>query len=225
MARRILITRNKDFAERTKKDLANLSLSSVAYPLYKIEGFKPSIAGLKDVNIVITSRNALNLLSKAEIKALNQRNKFLLVGESFYFYLKELGIKNIKYFINSAELLTFLKENQGNYHYLRGEKITLDLKSYIPKLTEEICYKICYFSQTAKELNSFIKKENITDLVFFSQENAKYFINITDKQILSQYKIYCLSKRIAEVFADFNKNIIYPEIPTYNNLIKCLASH
>lgn len=225
MARKFLITRNKKFAEKTKKDLLKQKISSITAPLYEIKNLPIDHHKFKNSSIILTSKNATNNFNKSEILKINKKNEFLLVGESFYYYLKSCGLSKLQYFVNSRALLEYIVQNKGQYHYLRGAKISLNLKQYVPDITEQICYEVIYYQLEENYLTKLIKEHQVTDLLFFSQENAKYFIKNIDKSILLDLNIFCLSKRIAEVFTGFSKNIIYPDTPTYMNLIKCLVSH
>lgn len=225
MARVVLITRNKKFAARTQQDLLKSNIKSALLPIFQVENFQLNVEKFKNRTLLITSRNAINPLTIKKLKEINKKNRFLLVGESFYFYLKEQGVLNVKYFINSKELLTYITKEKSTYHYLRGELVNLDFKQYVGNITEQISYNINYFPIGKNQLEDFIAKYKITDLIFFSQENAKYFIANIEKKILKELNIFCLSARIAEVFTAFSKNVIYPETPTYNNLLKCLVSH
>jgi len=225
MARVVLITRNKKIAVRTKQDLLKSNIKSALLPIFQVENFQLNVEEFKNRTLLITSRNALNSLTIKKLKEINKKNRFLLVGESFYFYLKEQGVLNVEYFTNSKELLTYITKEKSTYHYLRGELVNLDFKQYVENITEQISYNINYFPIGKNQLENFIVKYKITDLIFFSQENAKYFIANIEKKILKELNIFCLSARIAEVFTAFSKNVIYPETPTYNNLLKCLVSH
>ncbi|MBT4878746.1 MAG: hypothetical protein HON42_02880 [Alphaproteobacteria bacterium] len=225
MARVVLITRNEKFAVRTKQDLLKSNIKSALLPIFQVENFQLNVEEFKNRTLLITSRNALNSLTIKKLKEINKKNRFLLVGESFYFYLKEQGVLNVEYFTNSKELLTHITKEESTYHYLRGELVNLDFKQYVENITEQISYNINYFPIGKNQLEDFIVKYKITDLIFFSQENAKYFIANIEKKILKELNIFCLSARIAEVFTAFSKNVIYPETPTYNNLLKCLVSH
>jgi len=226
MARVVLITRDQDLGLETKQRISEIGLESALLPFYEVEALDFELEDLSpDAELIITSRNALKAKPIEYWRELNNKHVFLIIGANFSSYLASIGASNHRVFQNSSELVDYLDVNSKNYLYLRGEVISFDFKEHIPNIKEQICYKINYLSFDRQELQKFLNEKGVTDLLFLSLENAKYFLSLINEEELSKYKVFCLSQRIAKVFADFQAQIFYPEEPNFKALLTCLESH
>jgi len=223
MARVFLITRDQESSLITQEQIKASNLSSVIYPLFKVRPIEADLRGLKaGSEIIITSKNALTFKDLDFWRKLNKQHKFLIIGNNFSSYLELSLIHNYQIFQNSSVLYDYLELNDKQYFYLRGEVISFDISSRVKNLIETICYGIDYFYIDRANIKSFIQKESVSDLIFLSKENAQNFLHIMGKDELQNYNIYCLSKRIAEVFSDFQSKLFYPESSNFAELVKLM---
>ena len=226
--KKIVITRPKLQSERLKRQLIdagvdkNQLIISPVIEIVKVKN-KPKIDN-KSI-ILFTSENAL---LNWECK---NKNKFscYCVGLNTTNSAKKLGLdskflgKDIKTFIKN-----FPQENKNEYHYLRGEDVTIDLSLSLQrkgiKITETIVYK-----QLSKNLSNQAKlslqSNEETLMIVFSNLSALAIVNELDKLVLSNTKFVCLSSNIEKTLKNHGiKNTKISKQPTVESLISIITS-
>lgn len=227
MDRKFLVTRETEAAFLTKIKFKKLGLDVTTFPLSKITKLNVSLANSDNISAVIfTSKNAFKIRNYNFWREYNKKYPFLIIGKSFAELLIHSAIYNFRYFNSVEELRHYLSYNliNKNFLYLRGEKISYDLKKSLNhNIRETICYKTQYKNIGYQEIITFIDKNNITDLLFFSELNSKHFLNIftNNTKTLNKYNIYCLSSKIAKIFKkqEIINRVFYPQTPNIDKLL------
>ncbi|MDX1949453.1 MAG: uroporphyrinogen-III synthase [Rickettsiales bacterium] len=229
----IILTRpEKDNIKFSSKiSEVNKGSNIINLPLIEIEILGREINFPENSNLIITSANGVEALSKnTKIRNFN----IITAGDNSAEIASKLGFQRVfsaykkkSKISGEIAIANFIKEN-----FSKGEKfihISADVtKGNLEKLivAENFFYKreIFYKSKQNK-----LSKEKIKEIqalqeclvVFFSERTAKIFIdNFID---LSKFSAVTLSKQIADSIANYNfANIIYPEFPTENSLIEII---
>jgi uroporphyrinogen-III synthase len=211
---KILLTRPKKLSQTIAQNPTKKNLSFLIQPLFSVvptDNFQPINQKLQAV--LITSVAAVFALEKFEIK---KDILVLAVGKKTADAIKKLGYQNVLSANNSAASLLDLaleklsKNNAKEKNlvvYLAGEKITLDLAA---KLSEQnfnakkiVVYKTVEVKKFSHTTISGIKNGDIDEIWIYSKNSLEIFYKLAQKhnllECLSQIKILCLSKKIAEL--------------------------
>lgn len=229
-----LLTREQKKALKTQKIINNLGAKAVISPLCVV---RKKTINLPDFNLatafIFTSSNSFDLALLDYWRAANKKVEFLIIGTSFAKLLDEYQICNYNYFDSAQDLINYLQAKNTNLkqgqasilYYFRGNYSKYDLKLLLDKyqLIEKFCYDIIY--DYNDDLIKKIKDSKITDILFFSLYNAKYFFALLMPHhiMIKNIRIYGLSKEIADFFRDKGfANIHYPKTPNLRSLIEIL---
>lgn len=234
-----LIVREKNKALKTAEIINNLGYKSKILPLYKIELLDVKLPDLNNIQgFIFTSTNGFNLDFLDYWKIANKNITFFIIGYSLARLLKKHQINNYKVFNSGQDLITYFNSQSirlsydnddvkaKQFIYFRGTEVKYNLQLALPRynILEKISYKASYGNNF--NVKRDIVDSNITDILFFSLYNAKYFLSLftqREMNLLDKYRIYCLSAEISEAFIRKGlKNTYNPKIPNMNELIKIL---
>ena len=232
-----LLTREVNKALETKKIIDNLGAKAVIHSLCEVQRNQINLPDFNKVTaFIFTSSNGFDLNLLDYWQKANKAVKFLIIGSSFAKLLDKYQIYNYQYFNSAQELIDFLQLNEQFHnevikeklpilYYFRGNYTKYNLTKLLTKynLKEVISYHVIYHDK--EDILAKINAYKITDILFFSLYNAKYFFSLTkDNQLINKnIRIYGLSKEIADFFRKegFN-NVYYPAIANMKSLIKIL---
>jgi uroporphyrinogen-III synthase len=225
--RKFLLCRDIENSLKTKEKLEKLDFQASIFPLYKVNNL-PMIAPFKSYDgAIITSMNVIHSQKLEFWQKLNKKETFFVVGKGLSEYLKKHDITDIKAFNSVLEIVSYIREhhNLHEFIYFRGHVVSYDLKHHLTNEVDEIiCYDVEFFNPHFEKIEHVLRNDRITDLIFFSKEIAANFLKIlkdaNQEKILKNYEIFCLSERIAEVFFGYSKNIHYPRIANFSELVK-----
>ncbi len=210
--KKVLITRDK----KRSIDLNNL-LKKEGYeifnePLFDIIEQEYIIDNKNDIAaIIITSFYAVKEIIKSNM---SRDITIFAVGKFSCKKLKDLGYKDIRVAKNNSaqSLLKLIIESHDNLkkasiYYFRGQDITIDFKKELSKrsleITDVICYKAAARLNFSPKLLDFLKKNKFDEVLIYSRNSAKIFINLVERHNLIEYfkysKILCLSLDIAKI--------------------------
>ena len=198
----ILILRQRERAKPLQKVLLNNGLNVIIEPIFKIKPvqFKP-IELKKYQSLLITSVNAIKILSKnIEKKQLKNINTFC-VGKVTEKYATKAGFNCIKTNATSGKTLTeeVIKHTKAN-----SKKILIagaQILSYnpMPKFKKNninteriIIYKKMANKKLSTNCSSLFMNNNIVNIVLYSPETAKIFLNLIKNYNTKNIQITCL---------------------------------
>ena len=157
---------------------------------------------IQETNLIFTSRYGIKALSELENLKLK---KTYCVGKSTAEIATQLGFKNICYPEegNARSLINLIskdKDKLQTFHYLRGNKVSFDLKKELSDLGYKIKETIIYKQENNKltdEQKILINNGKIGGIIFFSASIAKLFCeNI--KKVSDGFLFFCISDRVAD---------------------------
>ena len=148
-------------------------------------------------------------MSSYGIKAISELENLKLkktycVGKSTAEIAIQLGFKNICYPEegNARSLINLISKDKDmlqTFHYLRGNKVSFDLKKELSGLGYKIKETIIYKQKNNKlsdNQKSLIMSGKIGGIIFFSASVAKLFCK--DIQIVpNRFLFFCISDRVA----------------------------
>jgi uroporphyrinogen-III synthase len=226
--KKILLTRIKEDAKQTAKQLAELGFAAEIYPLAKLEYLQ---ADLPEAEIIITtSQNSLRAAEKLGADFLKTK-KLYVIGKHSAALAEELGYENITIAQNNvASLEQLILANEAKASkilYLAGRDLSCDLQSTLIKqgfesVAQKTIYQINLAETLPNELRQKLENQEIDAAMFFSKRSAENFIKLTET--LPNIKVFCLSKQIAEIFKKaFFQKVYYSASPCNKSLLALLA--
>ncbi len=169
------------------------------FPLLEIEFLKISV-NLKEADVLVFT--SVYALEKLNLELQNFKTPVFAVGQRCDQLLKEIGATNTFIYSNVQKLLDGLKHYFRNKRpfvlYLRGDKISYDLKANLLKQNfnceEHVVYKQKRNTQR-KELDKILARKNLESIALFSENSVDSLINSTLRQNLDKM-FFCFSKKI-----------------------------
>lgn len=226
--KKILITRSKIKSKKISTIFKNMdyeiffeSLFSVQKKFLQLDFLKNKSTAIK--NIIISSSNSIYILKKLNI---DKSAAIYTVGSSTAQKILNLGYINVFFPIKSSGLDLFkliIQKNNSNeeFYYFHGEKISFDFKKLLSKkgfiVNNYKVYQITELKNFSKDLLSYIKFIKLDEVLIFSTNSFKIFLNIINKHNLVEYfnnvNIICMSSGIAKIV----KNCGFKNISTFKN--------
>lgn len=208
----ILITRPKDLAIITAKNLQKLGYQTIIEPIFTVKtihNWSKNVINQETLQaVIISSANAINALQ--ELKLANDL-PILAIGKKTASKIKKIGYKKIFYANNSARSLLEIAQKkfspfQGKIIYLSGKIITLDLAQELNLLGYEAqriaVYETIPKKELSKKLINKLKNHLISKVLIYSKNTATIFYHLISKYDLlenfEQIELSCLSKQIAD---------------------------
>ena len=174
----------------------------VSIPLLNIFFVNTKDLSIQENNLIFTSRYGIKALSELEDLKLK---KIYCVGKSTTEIASQFGFKNICYPEegNARSLIKLISKEKDflqSFHYLRGNKVSFDLKKELSDLGYKIKETIIYKQENNKltdEQKILINNGKIGGIIFFSASIAKLFCeNI--KKVSDGFLFFCISDRVAD---------------------------
>jgi uroporphyrinogen-III synthase len=180
---------------------------------------------LKHPKILITSRNGviglLENLKNFELQDNDFKNKEILtVGSKTFDFLIQNGFKNLRE--ASIDITTLKKNHQlDGVLYLSGFHTAFhDYKIYGMK--KVVVYKTIPMP-LEKSLVTQIKLNKISYVLLYSKRNAEAFLeNFSEDYDFKNIRFICISENVAKVLESRAKNVIFPCIPTKEEMLKLI---
>jgi len=157
---------------------------------------------IQENNLIFTSRYGIKALSEFENLKFK---KTYCVGKSTAEIATQLGFKNICYPEegNARSLINLISKDKDmlqTFHYLRGNKVSFDLKKELSDLGYKIKETIIYKQKNNKlsdKQKSLIMSGKIGGIIFFSASVAKLFCKDI-KIVPDGFLFFCISDRVAD---------------------------
>jgi uroporphyrinogen-III synthase len=200
----ILITRSIEDSESLRKELVHaIKAPIIIEPMIKID-INSKTEGLDLLqydSFIFTSRNAVSYINQYDCSELLDK-KCYSIGSSTKLALEEIGFNNIDDAHNDIEdLITLILEsNSKKSLYLRGGKITKDLKEAV-SCDEMVCYRVVGVEMFSKDLVGKLQRGEIKIILFFSENTANIFLSLCAKyeiaNFLKETTILTISKKLS----------------------------
>ena len=236
----ILITRPTNEARKLKSLFDTYGYKSHINSLSSTKKINEKINFTKGYVILVTSLRATNIITKS--KFLNKEKTFIVVGSSSRDKLKKSGFENILYCAESSkDLVNFFKNKFKRVHkekklkgieYFTGSIITQslirNLKVHINlPIKKKVVYKTKFVKSFSPSTIKLLKSGKIKICLLFSQQNAKQFLNLIQKEKLSIFikdiKFLTLSRNISSVvIKEGYKKVSNANSPNLNSLLNKL---
>ena len=233
----ILITRPTKEAKKLKSLLNTYGYKSHINSLSSITQINKNINFTKGYVILVTSLRATNIIIKS--KSLHKEKKFIVVGSSSCDRLNKSGFENIIYCARSSkELMDFLKtkfkkiykENKlKGIEYFTGTITTQSLisnfKGHINlPIKKKVVYDTTFIKSLRPNTKKLLKSKKIKICLLFSQQNAKQFLHLIQKEKLSEcskdIKFLTLSPNISSIIKkEGYKKVSNANSPTLKSLL------
>ena len=219
----VLILRDFERAELLKKLLIKNDINVIVEPVYKIHPIK-----LKNINfldyqaLLITSVNTIKIISE-QISAEKLNNiKTYCVGKVTEKHALEAGFNCITTNAKSGITLAknVIKKSQKN-----GKKILLlgaEVLAYDPtkifresdlEIEKISVYKKIPFLNLSKNCLYLLKNNSIRNIVIYSPETAKIFLDIAKNYEYENVSVTCLGKKTKEILKKYK----WKKIQVINN--------
>ena len=204
----ILITRPIDDAKNLTEILTRKGYNCINEPMLEIKKLAPAVK--KAAIYITTSGNAESLVPTSGIHISIPKN-----GK------------------NAAEIVEYIMNNytpeDGKIIYLRGDIITLDIKTALKEVGFDVEEIIAYKSEAPDSLSDAVLKDiyKIQVATFFSEQSFANFEILAKKHKLKEalkgVKLLALSDKIAKKAGKFDwKGIYNAELPNQQSLIERL---
>lgn len=209
-----LIIRQKNRALPLKKFLKLKGFEVLVEPVFKIKAIKHKNINYKNYSaIMFTSATTVEILEKENIDNKFKNIQTFCVGKVTYETAIKYGYNCIKTTANTGQLLEkeiikFVKPSNNKILVIGGKKIahnpiagfnTARLKS-----ERIIIYDTIPIKNLSKESIEVIKNNRIKNIIIYSPETAKTFINLTKNIDINNIKIICLGKKTGNIFKKNN---------------------
>ncbi len=221
----VVITRPIEDAVTLSNHLNNLGIDTIVEPLFRIK-YKSidlnKIITASDIEgIIFTSKHAVHALN--DTAKLPSNIKYFAVGETTALCLSKLGCKNIHTANNNVNnLIKLIKKhctNRRKLLYLRGNKVSIDLKKQMHFIEEQIAYETVPIHCLSSHLISQLQNYHIKVITFFSKNTAKIFFTLLEyhkieiAKFFKKVTIVVISNNVKNFIANFGLN----RIETFSN--------
>ncbi len=163
---------------------------------------------IQETNLIFTSRYGIKAI--AEIEKLKFKKTYC-VGKSTAEVATQSGFKNVYYPEegNARSLINLIlkdKDMLQTFHYLRGNKVSFNLKKELSNLGYKINETIIYKQRNNKlsdKQKSLMMSGEIGGIIFFSASVAKIFCKDI-KIVPDGFLFFCISDRVADNIIESN---------------------
>lgn len=206
---RFLVTRPMAMAAETAGKLQALGHEALPAPMLDIvtRNVDDLPAGAFDA-IILTSRNAVEVLAQSETLARYRLTPLLVVGERSARRALELGLpKPIEIANDVAGLMAAIAGDHRGKRllYLRGADITQDLAGILRReglrIEEQIVYEAVARTIMVPAMRQALNNEKIDGVLFYSARTAEIFVRLIEqedqKRLCRPMIAYCLSSHIS----------------------------
>ena len=207
LKKKIFLTRSEEDNFKFKKCFNsmkhNLDANEifVSVPLLNICFKNIKNLSIQEKNLIFTSRYGIKALSK--IEDIKQKRTYC-VGKSTAEFAINSGLKNVIFpkegNVRSLINLISKQANDETFHYIRGQKVSYDLKKEITNLGYKINETIIYKQENhlLSEYNkNLISGGKVYGIIFFSSQVVKLFCKDI-KKVPDGFVFFCISDRVAE---------------------------
>ena len=158
---------------------------------------------IPEMNIIFTSRYGIKALTRIEDLKLKQ---VYCVGKSTAETAIKYGYQKIQFSEegNVSSLINLISKEvkkPQRFHYIRGKKVSFNLKKELSDLGFKIKETIVYdqvFSQLSFEQKKLIMDGKVLGTIFFSASVARYFCDNL-KKVPDGFLFFCISDRVANI--------------------------
>lgn len=209
-----LITRQENRALPLKKMLEKNGYKVLIEPIFKIIPLKHKKINVDDYSaIMITSLNTIEILSKKKTYNKLKKIKTFCVGSVTYKAAQEEGYNCI--FTNSIsakslekEIIKYINPSNKKILIIGGKKIAYNPISNFNKANLKSERVVIYDTKSIKYLSNkcqeAIKNKIIKNIIIYSPETAKMFLNLVNPINIKECKIICLGKKTGNIFKNLN---------------------
>ena len=182
----------------------------VSTPLLNILFIKFEKLIIPEMNIIFTSRYGVKALTAIENLKLKQ---VYCVGKSTAETAIKYGYQKVQFSEegNVSSLIKLISKevkNPQRLHYIRGKKVSFNLKKELSDLGFKIKETIVYdqvFNKLSSEQKKLIMDGKVLGSAFFSASVAKYFCDNL-KKVPDGFLFFCISDRVADNIIKSNIN-------------------
>ena len=158
---------------------------------------------IPEMNIIFTSRYGIKALTRIEDLKLKQ---VYCVGKSTAETAIKYGYQKVQFSEegNVSSLINLISKEvkkPQRFHYIRGKKVSFNLKKELSDLGFKIKETIVYdqvFSQLSFEQKKLIMDGKVLGTIFFSASVARYFCDNL-KKVPDGFLFFCISDRVANI--------------------------
>ena len=158
---------------------------------------------IPEMNIIFTSRYGIKALTRIEDLKLKQ---VYCVGKSTAETAIKHGYQKVQFSEegNVSSLINLISKEvkkPQRFHYIRGKKVSFNLKKELSDLGFKIKETIVYdqvFSQLSFEQKKLIMDGKVLGTIFFSASVARYFCDNL-KKVPDGFLFFCISDRVANI--------------------------
>ena len=209
-----LITRQENRALPLKKMLEKNGYKVLIEPIFKKIPLKHKKINVDDYSaIMITSLNTIEILSKKKTYNKLKKIKTFCVGSVTYKAAQEEGYNCI--FTNSIsakslekEIIKYINPSNKKILIIGGKKIAYNPISNFNKANLKSERVVIYDTKSIKYLSNkcqeAIKNKIIKNIIIYSPETAKMFLNLVNPINIKECKIICLGKKTGNIFKNLN---------------------
>ena len=162
---------------------------------------------------MITSLNTIEILSKKKTYNKLKKIKTFCVGSVTYKAAQEEGYNCI--FTNSIsakslekEIIKYINPSNKKILIIGGKKIAYNPISNFNKANLKSERVVIYDTKSIKYLSNkcqeAIKNKIIKNIIIYSPETAKMFLNLVNPINIKECKIICLGKKTGNIFKNLN---------------------
>lgn len=232
---RVLVTRPEPGASRTAEKLRKISHDPVVLPLSRVTRVRPNPipSTLGFLGSVVTSANAIDCMPISLHRRLSELPCYV-VGEHTAAKAAETGFDVRAAASNSAELSNLLRElfqRGDSLAYACGRvrlsNLEAELQAHGIRVTPVEVYDTIQVSYATDFVMSTLDDKPVDAILAYSviaSRQINEFCRQSDvSNLLSNSKIYCLSKRIADEFSGRMKNsVMIADVPNEANILDLL---
>ena len=210
----ILILRDLDRASFLKNILIKNNLNVLVEPLYQVQEIEfKQLNFLEYQALMLTSVNTIKILSdKINPKQLNNIRTYC-VGKVTEKYAVEAGFNCIK--TNSYSGMTLAKNviknssnNKKKILLLGADRLAYDptdiFNKFKLKLEKINVYKKIPYTKLTDKCLSLLKNNRICNIVIYSPETAKIFLNLSNNYDYKNIVVTCLGKKTKNILEEYN---------------------
>ena len=231
---KILVTRPEIDQQQTIASLDRLGMEAIASPVIEIVPLSFSLPCEEWQAVIVTSRNALRMLSSQTIGALKHIPLYC-VGEKTAELARNLGfevVASVAPDVASLEndLLSSLNAGSGSLLYLAGAVRSGRLFETLQERGYTACLQQVYESRARKALSTeavdAIKKNELDGILLYSQRSCRLFLGLIEKSGLCDHLhdviFYCLSPAVALPLEGLGYPLVVAHAPNEKSLLACV---